>query len=806
MDGEPTTPPTHPPDDTPESRAPGLDFESARLFEIASPAWATRLREAHESLPPGRLGAYHDLVEIGRGGQGEVYRAVQPGTGRVVALKRIAGLGLSPSPTLLTRFTREVEAITRLSHPNVVSVFAMEVIDGHSLLVMEYIEGRQIDQWADAQWGQSAEPLNQVLRVFAAVCDGVAHAHQRGVLHRDLKPSNILVTDAGLAKVLDFGIARMLDEQSAKDAAVVWTTTGFAGTPAYASPEQLASGAGGIDTRSDVYSLGVMLYRLLTGQEAFDTRRGVAALLTSIGSGPIRAPSGVRAGLPGECDWIVRKATDPEPSRRYQTVEALADDVRRLLDGRGVLAHPPSVCYAARRMITRRPWTSLAIASAVTLVTILSIVAAVQAIRLSVRSRALTAALVVANQQRERAEEEQKRQARLNEQLVTIATAVTEDNGLGPGRIDPTALQMLIALAGQLTSEDADETVLAIRSRLGFSLQIAGRPEDALSNLDEALAIARRTDNPSSKRLVQLHLQRSRVLRALDRPSDALATIDSVMPHISPTLRDVHVASLRLERMLTVSQLKRPTEEVVAAAQQAIEAAGEWLSAYEFPYDDYMRARVREEAAIVAIARGRYELAAVWAGQAVDIATKAASPKIPPGRYMYQCGLALVGLNRLSEAEAQFRAAIKDRWPREPAHGSSPHKYFREHARVLHRMGRFPEAAMQWELALLRPLGMAKPSQGEIAAMRLALAAARFGAGEATAGRMTLALAVSRGRTPDADDPAIREPMQRVEVALRQNGWQLTDQLRVRLGDLSWLMGPEEIEKVIRREPDNPDI
>ncbi len=313
----------------------------------------------------GNLGPYTLLEEIGRGGQGEVYKAVQPGTGRTVALKRPAAGGLRIGSRAAERFSREVDAATRLSHPNVVTVFASEVIDGHAVLVMEYVDGTTIDRWADACWADPAsgdrEKRSRVLRAFAAACDGVAHAHLRGVIHRDLKPSNIMIGPDDVPRVLDFGVAKVLEEWRERDPsgarATVWTATGIAGTPAYAPPEQLREGGRSVDTRADVYALGVILYRLLSGDEAFGNRQGLADLLDAVRRGPQRRPLQARPSVGRDADWIVRRAMDPDAARRYQTVDALAEDVRRLLDGRAVLAHPPSAAYTAWRAVRRRPRT-----------------------------------------------------------------------------------------------------------------------------------------------------------------------------------------------------------------------------------------------------------------------------------------------------------------------------------------------------------------------------------------------------------------------------------------------------------------
>lgn len=380
MSAPENSPPTPPAESGPPH--PELDARTERLFELAGESWMHRLAQAHAAPSLGMFGAYELLGEIGRGGQGEVYRARQPGTGRIVALKRVAGLGLAPDPALIARFTREVEALTRLSHPNVVIVHALEVIDGHSVLVMECVEGPSIDRWADAAWAASPAALASVLGAFAAVCEGVAHAHQRGVIHLDIKPGNILVAPGDTPKVLDFGIARLIHDQADTGNVQPRSVTKFAGTPAYASPEQLRPGPAGVDTRSDVFSLGVLLFRMLTGREPLDAPGVAAAPPDDVPERAIGTPTRARAGLPRECDWIVAKATAAYPDRRYQSVAALCDDVRALLEGRVVAAAPPSRIYAAKKALSRHRYLALGVALVVgslASATVLSVLAAERA-------------------------------------------------------------------------------------------------------------------------------------------------------------------------------------------------------------------------------------------------------------------------------------------------------------------------------------------------------------------------------------------------------------------------------------------
>lgn len=309
--------------------------------------WLGIAREARQpGLPLGKIGGYELLEELGRGGQGQVYRALQPGTGRVVAIKRLAA-GLVLDTRARDRFQREVEAVTRLRDPNIVTVHAAEIIGGHAILVMEFIDGRPFDRWSDAH-REGARGTETILRSFASVCDGVAHAHQRGVIHRDIKPSNILVDGADVPHVVDFGVAAVVGEEARHT-----HTTGFLGTPAYAPPEQLTGPAGDVDTRADVYALGAVLWRALTGRDAFEAGSDLGALVDAVRAGVRGRPSGLRPALPHELDWILLKAMSVNPGERYPTVEALAADIRALLDDMPITAHPPSTLYLTSKFIRR---------------------------------------------------------------------------------------------------------------------------------------------------------------------------------------------------------------------------------------------------------------------------------------------------------------------------------------------------------------------------------------------------------------------------------------------------------------------
>jgi len=314
-------------------------------------AWLRRVRSIESAEPLGQIGAYEILGEAGRGAQGVVYRARRSGTRLEVALKRLVAGSLA-TPEMRRRFDREIEAASTLNHPNIVRILGIDDVDGQRVLTMEWVDGVPITEWATAK-GPAGRSLNELMQVFMKTCEAVQHAHQRGVIHRDLKPSNLLVDDGGEPRVVDFGLAKSLDIEASEDRTV--TRTGqFVGTPAYASPEQL-QGVDPFDVRSDVYSLGVILYHLIAGELPYRVSGSLVEMAQAIQETEPVSPSSLSGRGDRMLDAIVLKAIAREKRARYQSVEALADDIRRYLHGDAVMARPMRHVDRFVRLVRRNP-------------------------------------------------------------------------------------------------------------------------------------------------------------------------------------------------------------------------------------------------------------------------------------------------------------------------------------------------------------------------------------------------------------------------------------------------------------------
>jgi serine/threonine protein kinase/tetratricopeptide (TPR) repeat protein len=332
---------------------------------------------AFDAQPGQSVGPYRLVEPLGTGGMGEVWRAEQSEPiRRIVALKLIKP-GMD-TRAVVARFDSERQALAVMDHPNIARVFdAGTTPAGRPFFVMELVPGVPITAYCD----DHRLTIKQRLLLFLQVCDGVQHAHQKAIIHRDLKPSNILVGEVDgrpLPKIIDFGLAKAITEDGT--AQTVFTELGMmVGTPAYMSPEQAGSLDATVDTRADVYSLGVILFELLVGTPPFDSkdvrRSGAAAMLREIREAEAPAPSlkfaalgaasedvaSARGEKPalllrqlrGDLDWITLKAIEKDRARRYPSASELAADVRRHLSDQPVLAGPPSATYRARKFVRR---------------------------------------------------------------------------------------------------------------------------------------------------------------------------------------------------------------------------------------------------------------------------------------------------------------------------------------------------------------------------------------------------------------------------------------------------------------------
>ncbi|MHC4674928.1 MAG: serine/threonine-protein kinase [Planctomycetota bacterium] len=298
---------------------------------------------------------YELLEHLPAGGQAVVYKAYQKATKRIVAVKVLLQ-ELHASERAQFRFEREVDLAASLRHPNIVTIYDSGIAHGQYYYAMEYIEGKSLDDFVKVR-KLSTRPI---MELFNKICQAVAYAHQRGVMHRDLKPSNILVDDDGAPHILDFGLAKLDDTSEKVSAEAVMTSIPgkIIGTLAFMSPEQASAQPDAVDMRTDVYSIGVILYRVLTDSFPYDITGSTLNILRNIQEAEPTRPSAVVKNLNSETEAIVLKALAKEPQFRYQSAAELGADFANWLQGLPISAKADSSIYILQKLFVRHRYAT----------------------------------------------------------------------------------------------------------------------------------------------------------------------------------------------------------------------------------------------------------------------------------------------------------------------------------------------------------------------------------------------------------------------------------------------------------------
>ncbi len=476
-----------------------------------------------------RCGPYELKELIGRGGMGSVYRAerVDGEVRRSVAVKLMQGG--SGDPVQRMRFLQERQILASLSHPNIAGLLdAGHSEDGQPYFVMELVEGKRIDEFCVDL------PLRQSIALFLKVCDAVSFAHSRLVVHRDLKPSNILVTPGGEPKLLDFGIAKLLDLEANET-----MTIERAMTPAYGSPEQASGEA--VTTATDTYSLGAVLYKILTGRPPHEEEGSTpAAMLTALLTKDVVRPSQAKPALAGDIDAIVMKALRKEPDKRYSSVDQLADDLRRYLESRPIRAREGESLYRIGKFM-RRYW--------------IPVTASLAAIV------ALTVGLLVIARERQIAD----RRFRLVRELAGNLFVIDDRIAPLPGSTDArryiadTALRYLYNIGSEATEPDLMLEVADAYRRTADVLSRRGRPSlglpkeafQALENGDRLLERALAAHPKDQEILRAIVTNRMRAMSVLSHGDDSSKALE-ISGVLTKRVEQFSGGSLKIEDLLLV--------------------------------------------------------------------------------------------------------------------------------------------------------------------------------------------------------------------------------------------------------------
>ena len=510
---------------------PGIESDAPGNGKHTSPAAAT--------VGVRTIGSY--IVEdiLGEGGMGVVYRATQANPRRTVALKVVRPTLLTPR--MLRRFEHESQVLGRLQHPGIAQVYEAGTADTGAgvqpFFAMEYVRGTVLT----AHCANAQLTTRQRLGLFIKVCEAVQHAHQHGVIHRDLKPGNILVDQTGQPKVLDFGIARVTDSDI--HTATMQTDVGqLVGTLPYMSPEQIAADPTQLDTRSDVYSLGVILYELLAGKLPHNvvgkTIPEAARVIEHQRPAPL---SSINRVFRGDLQTIAGKALEKDKQRRYQSTSDLAADLIRYLHDEPILARPPSATYQLGKFASRHRGLVAAFACVLVILTLGVVATGYQAVRATRAERSESARRIEAEQARAEAEQQRdsaKREAKKAEAVTAfLADTISSVDPAEKGR--NVKLADLLDDAGKQLADnysDKPDVAAALHAALARSYHGLALETEALSHVNAAIEMFTGTTGADSADTQSARLTLGRVLRRLSKFDEARAVFQPLLELSEKTL------------------------------------------------------------------------------------------------------------------------------------------------------------------------------------------------------------------------------------------------------------------------------
>ena len=621
---------------------------------------------AHTSAPSGRIGPYKLIQLVGEGGMGEVWLAeqIEP-VRRRVALKLVK-LGMDTAH-VVARFEAERQALALMEHPAVARVFDAGATErGRPYFVMEYVPGIPITEHCD----RHKLTTRQRLELFIRVCEGVQHAHQKAVIHRDLKPTNVLVAlqdGAPAPKIIDFGIAKAVAQKLTER--TFFTEHGEPiGTPAYMSPEQLDPTGQDVDTRTDVYSLGVILYELLVGARPFgpahaggideyrrrmreeeakkpSTRLGTLEgrdSQQSASSRGVDVPT-LRRQLKGDLDWIAMKALEKDRTRRYGSPAELAADIRNCLENKPVLAGPPSARYRASKFV-RRHRVGVAFGA----VAVLGLIAfggvmAFQSARIA--------------RERDRA----NREATTAGRALQFVTELFEVSDPGEARGNAvTAREILDRGASKIDKELAGEPIVqaTLLATLGHVYESLGLSKDALPLSERALALRRANLGPDHRDTIASIDEVSEVLRSLGRLADAESYARESLAIRRRTLGDEHQdTTVSMNNLGLLLQQEGKLDEAAVVLHETLE-----LKRRVLPRDDPEYLPTLNNLGLVLQAQGKLSEAEPYFRELLEACRRTLGDDHPHTlTAISNMGLLLQSEGKLEEGERFYREALDTR-------------------------------------------------------------------------------------------------------------------------------------------------